>query len=95
MDNLLLKLRAGELTSAVKRRNSSRRSSMAARREWRRTRSESVAIRAEDLLKHIQNEQEETTTQPTGTRSRSGSRRLAASDRMLRLASLAEEKDAE
>lgn len=68
---------------------------MAARREWRRTRSESVAIRAEDLLKHIQNEQEETTTQPAGTRSRSGSRRLAASDRMLRLASLAEEKDAE
>lgn len=95
MDNLLLKLRAGELTSAAKRRSSSRRSSIAARREWRRTRSESVAIRAEDLLKHIQSEQEEPTPPSTGTRSRSGSRRLAASERMLRLASLAEEKDAE
>lgn len=108
MDNLLLKLRSGELTSAAKRRSgNSRRVSL--RRERRRTRSESVAMRAEDLLKHIQSEEENNpvpalpSTSPTsgtnsnnsdgtGTRSRSGSRRLAASERMLRLASLAEEE---
>ena len=95
MDTLLHKLRSGELSSAAKRRSiNSRRMSIAARRERRRTRSESVAMRAEDLLKHIQNEEEPplpATPLPT-TRSRSGSRKLAASERMLRLASLAEEK---
>ena len=123
MDTLLHKLRSGELSSAAKRRSAnSRRMSMAARREWRRTRSESVAMRAEDLLKHIQSEEESVPplppTSPTSpppsnptnstssnssnsnntrvrSRSRSGSRKLAASERMMRLASLAEEKSNE
>lgn len=60
-------------------------------RERRRTRSESVVVKAEDLLKHIQSEEEA----PPLPRSRSGSKRLASSDRMRRLASLAEEKDVE
>lgn len=96
MDNLLHKLKAGELSSANKRRSMARRMSTVARRERRRTRSESVAMRAEDLLRHIQSEEEPPLPSATPTtRSRSGSRRLVATERMQRLASLAEDKDAE
>lgn len=83
MDNLLERLRSGEMATATKQR--SRRNTL---RERRRTRSESVMIKAEDLLKHMQNEAETSANQQ---RSRSNSKRLASSERMRRLASLAEE----
>jgi cytokinesis protein len=49
MDNLLDKLRAGELDT-----NTKRRGERSAARQARMQRSESVALQAEDLLKSIQ-----------------------------------------
>jgi hypothetical protein len=73
------------MATATKQR--SRRNTI---RERRKTKSESVMIMAEDLLKHMQNELD---TQPAipQQRPRSGSKRLASSQRMERLASLKEE----
>jgi hypothetical protein len=51
MDNLLDKLRAGELDTSVKRTRHERSNTS---REKRMQKSESVAILAEDLLKSIQ-----------------------------------------
>lgn len=51
MDNLLDKLRAGELDTSVKRTRHERSNTT---REKRMQKSESVAILAEDLLKSIQ-----------------------------------------
>ncbi|KAG0914538.1 hypothetical protein G6F33_004165 [Rhizopus arrhizus] len=83
MDNLLEKLRSGEMGTAQQRK--SRRISM---RERRKTRVESMVVKAEDLLRHIQNEEEV----PPLPRARVGSRRFTSSDRMKKLASLAEEE---
>ncbi|CEI97859.1 hypothetical protein RMCBS344292_11984 [Rhizopus microsporus] len=55
MDNLLDKLRAGELDTSLKR---SKQERSAASREKRMQKSESVAILAEDLLKSIQSDEE-------------------------------------
>ena len=55
MDNLLDKLRAGELDTNIKRTRNNERST-ATYREKRMQRSESVAILAEDLLKSIQSD---------------------------------------
>lgn len=84
MDNLLEKLRSGEMGTTQQRR--SRRISM---RERRRTRAESMVVRAEDLLRHIQNEEEA----PPLPRSRRSSRRITSSDKMKKLASLAEQEN--
>ncbi|CAO3587923.1 unnamed protein product [Absidia cylindrospora] len=84
MDNLLERLRAGEMATATKQRG--RRNTI---RDRRRTKTESVVIKAEDLLKHMQNEME--TPPPTQPKSRNGSKRLASSQRMERMSSLKEE----
>ncbi|KAI8100130.1 uncharacterized protein BX664DRAFT_355473 [Halteromyces radiatus] len=86
MDNLLERLRSGEMATATKQR--SRRNTL---RERRKTKTESVMIKAEDLLKHMQNEIENIPPVQQQQRSRSGSKRLASSQRMERLASLKEE----
>jgi cytokinesis protein len=54
MDNLLDKLRAGELDTSLKR---SKQERSGVSREKRMQKSESVAILAEDLLKSIQTEE--------------------------------------
>jgi hypothetical protein len=82
MDNLLEKLRAGELATNTKKRTAKRRESI---RERRLLRSDSVVIKAEDLLKYIQNEEENATAAPRQPRTRS--RRLTASSRLRQLAS--------
>lgn len=82
MDNLLEKLRLGEMGTASSQRKS-RRISV---RERRKTRAESMVVKAEDLLRHIQNEEDA----PPVPRARSGSRRFTSSDRMKKLASLAD-----
>lgn len=79
MDNLLEKLRSGEMATTSHRK--SRRLSV---RERRRTRAESMVVKAEDLLRHIQNE-EEAPPLP-----RQKSKRFTSSERMKRLASLAD-----
>lgn len=53
MDNLLDRLRAGDLDT-----NSKRRGDRSAGRERRLHRSESVAVMAEDLLKSIQTDED-------------------------------------
>lgn len=53
MDNLLDKLRAGELDTSIKRTRHERSNTS---REKRMQKSESVAILAEDLLKSIQSD---------------------------------------
>lgn len=55
MDNLLDKLRAGELDTSLKR---SKQERSATSREKRMQKSESVVILAEDLLKSIQSDEE-------------------------------------
>lgn len=83
MDNLLEKLRAGELATNTKKRTAKRRESI---RERRLLRSDSVVIKAEDLLKYIQNEEESAAVaSPRPPRVRS--RRLTGSSRLRRLAS--------
>lgn len=81
MDNLLEKLRAGEMAAT-----SHRKSRRISTRERRRTRAESMVVKAEDLLRHIQSEEEA----PPLPRARSGSRRFTSSDKMKKLASLAD-----
>lgn len=81
MDNLLEKLRAGELAANTKKRTAKRRESI---RERRLVRSDSVVIKAEDLLKYIQNEEESSSSTPRPPRTRS--RRLNSS-RLRRLTS--------
>lgn len=54
MDNLLERLRAGEMETSTKRRDRQTRSP----RERRMQRSESVAVMAEDLLKSIQTDED-------------------------------------
>lgn len=83
MDNLLEKLRAGELATNTKKRTAKRRESI---RERRLLRSDSVVIKAEDLLKYIQNE-EENTAAAAPRQPRTRSRRLTASSRLRQLAS--------
>lgn len=63
MDNLLDKLRAGELDTSVKRGRNERSNTS---REKRMQKSESVAILAEDLLKSIQ--LDESASAPSSTR---------------------------
>jgi hypothetical protein len=82
MDNLLEKLRAGELAANTKKRTAKRRESI---RERRLLRSDSVVIKAEDLLKYIQNEEETSLAAPRPPRTRS--RRLNSSSRLRRLTS--------
>lgn len=82
MDNLLEKLRSGEMAATSSQRKSRRLSV----RERRKTRAESMVVKAEDLLRHMQNEEEA----PPMPRARSGSRRFTSSDRMKKLASLAD-----
>jgi cytokinesis protein len=77
MDNLLDKLRAGDLDTSVKR-NRNERSVQNSSRQKRIQRSESVALLAEDLLKSIQTE-EGTPTLPRSnrmTRKNNGSKAL-------------------
>jgi hypothetical protein len=83
MDNLLEKLRAGELATNTKKRTAKRRESI---RERRLLRSDSVVIKAEDLLKYIQNE-EENAAAAAPRQPRTRSRRLTASSRLRQLAS--------
>lgn len=82
MDNLLEKLRSGEMAATSSQRKSRRLSV----RERRKTRAESMVVKAEDLLRHIQSEEDA----PPMPRARSGSRRFTSSDRMKKLASLAD-----
>lgn len=84
MDNLLEKLRTGEMGTAQQRK--SRRISV---RERRKTRVESMVVKAEDLLRHIQNEEEV----PPLPRTRGASKRFTSSEKMKKLASLAEEEN--
>ncbi|KAF1806704.1 hypothetical protein FB192DRAFT_1271756 [Mucor lusitanicus] len=88
MDNLLEKLRSGEMANTSSQRKSRRMSV----RERRRTRAESMVVKAEDLLRHIQNEEE---APPLPRAARSGSRRFTSSERMKKLASLADNKGEE
>jgi cytokinesis protein len=74
MDNLLDKLRAGELDTSIKRTRNNERSNTS--REKRMQKSESVAILAEDLLKSIQQDTEAALgDSPSATRSRLAARR--------------------
>ncbi|OBZ82725.1 Formin-A, partial [Choanephora cucurbitarum] len=82
MDNLLEKLRSGEMTTG-----SQQRKNRMSTRERRRTRAESMVVKAEDLLRHIQSEEE---VPPLPRPARSASRRFTSSDRMKKLASLAD-----
>lgn len=84
MDNLLEKLRSGEMTATSKRK-----SGRVSARERRRTRAESMVVKAEDLLRHIQNEEE---APPLPRQRTSVSKRFTSSDRMRRLATLAEQE---
>jgi hypothetical protein len=82
MDNLLEKLRSGEMAATSSQRKSRRMST----RERRRTRAESMVVKVEDLLRHIQSEEDA----PPLPRARSGSKRFTSSERMKKLASLAD-----
>lgn len=74
MDNLLDKLRAGELDTSIKRTRNNERSNTS--REKRMQKSESVAILAEDLLKSIQQDTESALgDSPSATRGRLVTRR--------------------
>lgn len=88
MDNLLEKLRSGEMAATSSKRKSRRMSV----RERRKTRAESMVVKAEDLLRHIQNEEE---APPLPRAARSGSRRFTSSERMKKLASLADNNKGE
>jgi hypothetical protein len=87
MDNLLEKLRSGEMAATSSQRKSRRMSV----RERRRTKAESMVVKAEDLLRHIQSEEE---APPLPRAARTGSRRFTSSDRMKMLASLADKGEA-
>jgi cytokinesis protein len=82
MDNLLDKLRAGELDTSIKRTRNNERSNTS--REKRMQKSESVAILAEDLLKSIQQDTEAALGEsPSATRSRLAARRNNGSQTAL------------
>ena len=73
MDNLLDKLRAGEIDTNIKRTRNNERSNTP--REKRMQKSESVAILAEDLLKSIQSDNDVAGESPSTSRSRLAARR--------------------
>ncbi|KAL9555089.1 hypothetical protein MBANPS3_002512 [Mucor bainieri] len=74
MDNLLDKLRAGEIDTNIKRTRNNERSNTS--REKRMQKSESVAILAEDLLKSIQSDTDAMAGEsPSTSRSRLAARR--------------------
>lgn len=81
MDNLLDRLRAGELETGTKRRHE-----RATTRERRLQRSESVAVMAEDLLKSIQKDGD---TPPLPRSRKTERKRSDANNEEIRLESVA------